>query len=250
LMEGCKVERIIARSGRITGLATSEGELAADAIVLAAGLWSRRLLLPLGIALAQWPCEHFYVIAETHPRLSRDTPSFVVPEDLLYGREEVGAMMLGAFDEKARTIEEENLPEPFAFTLLDPLWDKFAPYFETATEIFPFLAEAPIRRFVNGPESFTPDGVPLIGAIDSIEGLYVATGMNSGGVTQSAAAGCRIADLLAGVPPRFDLTSVAPGRFGPRAADANWLRAAASDAVSHGYRHSNLAQAEAPAGSI
>ena len=57
------------------------------------------------IHLAQWACEHFYVIADVTPRLPRETPSFVAPEDLLYGREEVGGMMVGAFDEDAKTID-------------------------------------------------------------------------------------------------------------------------------------------------
>ena len=69
----------------------------------------------------------------------------------LYGREEVGGMMVGAFDEDAKTIDAGSLPEPFAFTLFPPAWDKIAPYFEKAVAIFPCLETAPIRRFVNGP---------------------------------------------------------------------------------------------------
>ena len=169
-----------------------------------AGCWR-----PSDIHLAQWACEHFYVIADVTPRLPRETPSFVAPEDLLYGREEVGGMMVGAFDEDAKTIDAASLPEPFAFTLLPPAWDKIAPYFEKAIAIFPSLETAPIRRFVNGPESFTPDDAPLIGPIPGIGGLHVCTAMNSGGVTYSAAAGHMVADLLAEATPRFDAAAFA-----------------------------------------
>ena len=110
-------------------------------VVVAAGLWSRALLRPIGIYLPQWHCEHFYIIAEVVPRLGRETPSFVVPEDLLYGREEVGGMMVGFFDENAKIIEDGALPEPFTFTLLPPDWDKIAPYFEQAAKIFPALSK-------------------------------------------------------------------------------------------------------------
>ena len=126
-------------------------------------------------------------------------------------------MMVGFFDENAKIIEDGALPEPFAFTLLPPDWDKIAPYYERAARIFPVLESAPIRRFVNGPESFTPDDLPLIGPVNGFDGLYLCTAMNSGGVTYSAGAGLIVADLIAGREPRFRCAPFAPGRFGDKA---------------------------------
>src|SRR5689334_9892768 len=175
------------------------------------------MLHPLGIALAQWPCEHFYVIAEVAPRLPGDTPSFVAPHELVYGREEVGRFLVGFFDENAKTLDPASLPNPFSFTLLPPDWDKIAPYFAAATRLFPQLETAPIRNFINGPESFTPDGFPLIGRVADIDGLIVATAMNSSGVTLSAMTGRLVADLVAGAPPRFEAGLYDPSRFADRA---------------------------------
>ena len=239
IVEQCTAEEILTRNGRVAGIGTSAGEMAADVVIVAAGLWSRGLLAKLGIPLAQWHCEHFYMIAEVTPRLPRETPSFVVPEDLLYGREEVGGMMVGCFDENAKIIEDGALPEPFSFTLLPPDWDKVAPYVERAVEIFPVLETAPIRRFVNGPESFTPDDLPLIGPVAGIDGLLLCTAMNSGGVTYSAGAGHIIADLVAGAEPRFPAANFEPGRFGDKAHDIAWLKAEVSAVVSRGYRQTN-----------
>jgi glycine/D-amino acid oxidase-like deaminating enzyme len=194
----------------------------------------------VGVHLAQWASEHFYVIAEMNPRLPRDAISFVCPEDLFYGREEVGGMLVGFFDENAKTIDAGALPEPFSFTLLPPDWDKIAPYFEKAAAIFPSLSTAPIRRFVNGPESFTPDDVPLIGPAAGIEGLYICTALNSAGVTWSAAAGHMVADFVAGVAPHFQPELFRPERFGDKAKDVAWLRRAISDVVGHGYQQVNL----------
>src|SRR5262249_23482117 len=126
------------------------------------------------------------------------------------------------------------------FTLLPPDWDKIAPYFEKAAAVFPVLADAPIRRFVNGPESFTPDDVPLIGPAPGIAGLHICTAMNSGGVTWSAAAGSMVADLIAGTTPRFDPAPFAPERFGDKARDVAWLKQAVSDVVGRGYQQVNL----------
>jgi 4-methylaminobutanoate oxidase (formaldehyde-forming) len=240
ILENCDALGLSLRGGRVCAVETSSGPVEADEVVIAAGLWSRGLLLPLGVHLAQWACQHFYVIADVTPRLPRETPSFVAPEDLFYGREEVGGMMVGAFDENAKTLEAADLPEPFAFTLLAPDWDKIAPYYAKAARVFPALETAPIRRFVNGPESFSPDDLPLIGPLPGIDGLYVCTAMNSGGVTYSAAAGHVIADFIAGAGPRFDADAFAPDRFGTKAEDSAWLRAQISDVVSRGYRQTNL----------
>ena len=239
IRENIAVSGLSVTGGRVAGLETNEGRVSADTVVLAAGLWSRSLLEPLGIALAQWACEHFYVIADVSPRLTRETPSFVAPDELLYGREEVGRLMVGCFDEHAKTLDAASLPDPFSFTLLPPAWDKIAPYFERATRLFPALATAPIRHFVNGPESFTPDGLPLIGRVGGIDGLFVATAMNSTGVTWSAMTGAVIADLVAGRTPRFDARPYDPSRFGDRGRDRDWLKTQVSAVVSLGYRNQN-----------
>jgi glycine/D-amino acid oxidase-like deaminating enzyme len=102
ILENCRATGLTVRGGRVRGVETPAGPIEADDVVVAAGLWSRGLLAAVDVRLAQWACEHLYVIAEVTPRLPRETPSFVVPEDLLYGREEVGGMMVGAFDEDAK----------------------------------------------------------------------------------------------------------------------------------------------------
>ncbi|MFQ5761285.1 MAG: NAD(P)/FAD-dependent oxidoreductase, partial [Acidiferrobacterales bacterium] len=158
-------------------------------------------------------------------------------------REEVGGMLLGCFDECAKLIDTTELPEPFTFTLLNPDWNKFAPYYQAAIEIFPALENAPIKNFTNGPESFTPDGNPLIGPLPGFAGLFVCTGMNSHGVTLSAAAGDIVADMVLGTAPRFAHARYAPDRFGDNAADESWLRARVADAPSGYYRQANVSKA-------
>ncbi|MER9676927.1 FAD-dependent oxidoreductase [Mesorhizobium sp. M0208] len=223
IVENCRATGLEIRSGRIVGVSTSTGPIAADAVVVAGGLWSRLLLASSGIALPQWSVEHFYVIADVTPRLAASTPSILMSERRMYGREEAGGMLVGFFDENAKTIDAATLPDPFAFTLFNPDWDKLAPYFESAMEIFPVLADAPIRRFINGPESFTPDGSPLIGPWPDVERLFICTAMHSEGVTWSAMAGRLTAELVTEAKPSFDTSHCAPARFGSKAADTAWL---------------------------
>jgi len=82
--------------------------------------------------------------------------------------------------------------------------------------------------------------MPLIGPVSSIDGLYVCTAMNSGGVTYSAAAGHMIADFISEADPRFDTSAFVPERFGDRAKDLAWLQREISAVVSRGYQQTNL----------
>ena len=239
ILEGRAVTGFEVGGGRLAAVRTSEGPVAADVAVVCGGLWSRRLLEPLGISLGQWGCEHFYAIARTEHRLPRETPSFISGDDSIYGREEVGGLLFGAFDEDALTLDGGAPPDDFSFSLLPENWEKFGPYAERAAELFPCLKTAPITRFVNGPETFTPDGLPLIGPIAGIEGLHVASAFNSGGVNQAGLAGQIVADLVTGAPPRFDAAPFDPGRFGDRPRDEAWLRGVVSGSPSAHYRSLN-----------
>lgn len=240
IREGVTIGGIEVSGGKVTGLAINGAPMPFDDVVVAAGHWSRELLAAAGQPLAQRGCEHLYLIARPEPGLPRDVPSYVCPEDLIYGREETGGFLIGCFDRDAAVIEDGALPEPFTFALLEPAWDKIAPYYEKACELFPALTEAEIPNFINGPEAFTPDGLPLIGPLADVEGLFVATGMNSYGVTLAAAAGRIVADMLQGQTPTFDAGIYDPGRFGDKVRDEAWLREMASGAPSLGYAKSNL----------
>src|SRR5262249_9181041 len=79
ISETCKATGLAVGNGRVRGVETTSGRLEADAVIVAAGLWSRDLLAAVDVPIAQWACEHFYVIAEVTPHLPRETPSFVCP---------------------------------------------------------------------------------------------------------------------------------------------------------------------------
>jgi len=234
--EQTRVCELSVKSGCINGVVTGDGEtLAFDDVVVCAGLWSADLLSKLDIVLAQGGCEHMYIIMDMPERLPPNTPAFLSSADLIYGREEVGGILLGCFDADANVIDVGSLPDPFSFTLLNDNWDKFAPYFEAAAEFFPAFNDAPVRSFINGPEAFTPDGNPFIGAANGIEGLWLCTGMNSHGLTIAGATGHIIADLLAGAEPPFSTDTYATDRFGEMARNPEWLKQKISDSPSGNY---------------
>ena len=79
IIESCDVEEVLVEGGAAVGVQTRQGLIEADTVVICTGLWSRRLLEACDVHLGHGACEHFYVIAEPQPALTRDTPSFICP---------------------------------------------------------------------------------------------------------------------------------------------------------------------------
>jgi glycine/D-amino acid oxidase-like deaminating enzyme len=93
------------------------------------------------------------------------------------------------------------------------------------TRAFPALGGAPVLKGCAGLPTFTPDGQYLIGAVPSIEGLYVAAGCNAIGIAGSLLIGEWIAELVTEGKNRDDLDSQSLTRFGPRYGDRRRLEA-------------------------
>jgi 4-methylaminobutanoate oxidase (formaldehyde-forming) len=68
---------------------------------------------------------------------------------------------------------------------------------------------------VAGLSTYTPDGLPLLGQVLGAPGLLVASGCCGAGIATSGGVGLALAGLAAGRPSPIDLSSFAPGRFGP-----------------------------------
>ena len=160
----CEVLGIRMRDGRVQGVETRGGVIHCETVVVAAGLWSAQVLRNSGVGLPLYALEHQYII--TNPQgMDRNLPLFISYDDQLYGREEVGGLMIGSLDDHAIPLSLAELPQNFSFALLSERWDQFERYLQTAMRRFPVLRTATIKMLLNGPESFTPDGQMLLGPV-------------------------------------------------------------------------------------
>lgn len=230
--EGITVTRALTVNGRVTGVATDHGEIACDVVVNCAGLWARALGLRNDVAVPAYPVEHFYLLTETLDGVTSEMPTFRDPDGLIYGREEVGGLLVGCFDRDAVPVRPEDLPEPFHFALLNENWDQFAPYLEEAVHRIPALETAGIRSLVNGPEAFTPDAEPLLDKAPDLENYFVLAGLSSAGVTRSAGMGRALAHWIVDGDPGSDISSFALSRFRPEHNETAFLREAVRAAPS------------------
>lgn len=214
VIEDVRVDRIVTDGRAITGVETGLGTVRTTTVVLAAGLWSTALARTCGVRLPLVALHHFYIL--TRPcGVAPDLPLYLSYDERIWGREDVGGLIIGVFDSNAVPIEADQLPANFVFSLLPETWDQIGPNMPVVTRRFPLLDTTPIRTLVNGPESFTPDGEMLLGAVPGVGGLHVCTGMNSNGIALAAGAGRATAERLVHGRASFDVTALDVRRFMP-----------------------------------
>ena len=146
---------------RVTGVRTESGVVEAEVVVNCGGQWAKALAEPLGVTVPLHSAEHFYVVTDGIDGVHPDLPLLRDPDGWTYFKEEVGGLVVGGFEPEAKPWRSpDDLPHPFEFQLLEEDWEHFSVLMDEAVRRVPALAETGIRKFYNGPESFTP-GQPV-----------------------------------------------------------------------------------------
>lgn len=207
VLEGVAVTGITTnrRGDRVTGVRTEEGDVESEAVVLAAGVWSRQLGDAIGVCVPLQAAEHYYLITEPFG-VSPDLPVLEDPSTYGYYREETGGLLVGLFEPDAQAWHPEGVPEDFAFGEIEPDWERVSPFVDAAMARVPALEKVGVRKFFCGPESFTSDVHPLLGETPELGGLYTATGLNSLGILLGGGVGAVMADWIVNGRPPMDVT--------------------------------------------
>ena len=97
------------------------------------------------------------------------------------------------------------------------------------------MQTAGIKEFINGPESFTPDGNFILGEAPEVRGVFVGAGFNAFGIAPGGGAGMVLAEWVAKGEPPYDLWPVDIRRFGRNHLDTNWVRTRTLEAYAKHY---------------
>lgn len=202
-----RVTGFLAAGGRVEGVATDRGEIAAPVVVAATGPWSRPLFAGVGFDLPVEGEYHEVAILKNPPGLIEPAPACIDGITTTYFRSEVGGLTLvGDFFGKRGAD-----PDAFAQSASP---DSLAGLVERTVRRVPALADAGIWRAVTGVYDVSPDFRPLIGEIPGTAGLYVAAGFSGMGFKISPAVGLVVSELLLdGYASSIDISSFAPERF-------------------------------------
>ena len=223
--ESTPVSDFVMNGTRVTGVVTPQGTIMAEQVVLATGMWSRQLGAKIGVRVPLQAAEHYYLLTEAIAGMHPDLPVVEDPATYTYVREEGGGMLFGLFEPEGAAWNLNGIPQDASFSVLPPDWDRMTPFLEAAFERYPVMKTAGIKTFFCGPESFTPDGSYLLGEAPEVDGLYLATGLNSLGILSAGGIGHIMAEVLTTGTSTQDITGLDIARTRPHHATKAFLGA-------------------------
>ncbi len=195
---------------------TEKGTVHAEHVVNAGGLWAREVGRMVGLELPILAMEHQYIISEDIPELvnaDKEMLHVVDFEGEIYMRQERGGILLGTYERAGVPWSERETPWTFGHELLANDLDRIAPSLEVGFAHYPVLEKAGIRKVINGPFTFAPDGNPLIGPIRGLKNFWVACGVMAG-FSQGGGVGLALANWMVEGDPGFDIWAMDVARFG------------------------------------
>jgi dimethylglycine dehydrogenase len=199
---------------------TDRGDIHTEHIVNAGGLWAREVGRMIGVELPVLGMEHMYLVTEDMPevaehlaRTGREMPMALDFEGEIYLRQEQGGMLLGTYEQACVPWSPLDAPWTFDMELLPPDLDRIAPSLEVAFKHYPAMGTAGIKRIINGPFTFAPDGNPLVGPLRGIRNCWVACAVMAG-LSQGGGVGLALATWMTEGDPGLDIWAMDVARYG------------------------------------
>jgi glycine cleavage system aminomethyltransferase T/glycine/D-amino acid oxidase-like deaminating enzyme len=207
IVEGVAVTGIRQSRGRVIGVTTTAGDIAAEYVVNCAGMWARQLGEAAGVTIANQAAEHYYIVTEAIPGLPKSLPVLEDPSCYGYYRNEGAGLLVGLFEPEAAPWNVGRIPDDFSFGEIQADMDRMAPFIEKAMSRVPVTLETGIKSLFCGPESFTPDLAPIIGEAPELRNYFVAAGLNSIGILTGGGVGRLLAHWIVTGTPDMDVTA-------------------------------------------
>jgi 4-methylaminobutanoate oxidase (formaldehyde-forming) len=213
LLQGVRVTSIRKRGRHVTTVVTDQGEIEAECVIDAAGMWGREIAAMVGTRVPACAVEHQYFVTEKTDRIPDNLPSLRDPDGNFYVKPEPGALAVGGWESNTLPWGANGIRADFGPELLQPDYDRFAPLSEAASARIPVLNEVGIRQMINGPIPITADGEPVIGLSPELDNFYLCCGFTSG-IAASGGAGWVMANWIVDGDPGMDLWPFDVRRFG------------------------------------
>jgi sarcosine dehydrogenase len=234
-VEGVRVTGFDIVDGRVVAVSTNHGTIKCDRVVNCGGMWARQIGAMAGVNVPLQPVKHQYVITEKLEGLSSDAATIRDPDRRTYFKEEVGGLVFGGYEPNPISWTQEDVPDTFEFQLFEDDWDHFEQHMSQALARIPALEKTGIKKMINGPESFTPDGNFILGAAPELKNFYVGAGFNAFGIAAGGGAGWVLADWVMRGEAPTDLWTVDIRRFSAMHKDRAWVNERTLEAYGKHY---------------
>jgi sarcosine oxidase subunit beta len=203
LVEGVAVTALARSNGRVTGVITSAGAIAAPVVVNAAGPAAARVGRLAGLELPVHPRRRHIFFTEPFPEIPGPVPLTSDVTSGFYFRKEMEQVLLSPGD-------VEDIGEDFNVPMD---WGKVEEAVQKAIHRLPIIEHARIAGGWAGLRPLTPDDHAIIGWAPGAEGFFLAVGFGGHGFQHSPATGRYVAEWLVDGTPSLDLSLFDPGRF-------------------------------------
>ena len=237
IIENTLVKKILTKNNKIAGVETNNGKIECEYVVLASGMWSRQIAAEINVSVPLYPVEHFYILTEPIENLNKALPVLRDYNHCLYIKEDAGKFLVGIFEPNAKPAftKTKKVPNDFSFAELPEDFDHFEPYLMHAIKRIPNLETVGIRKFFNGPESFTPDSNYLLGETPEVKNFFVCCGFNSIGIVSAGGAGKVTAEWMMNGEVNEDLFSLDITRFEKFHSETSFIVDRAAESLGNQY---------------
>jgi glycine cleavage system aminomethyltransferase T/glycine/D-amino acid oxidase-like deaminating enzyme len=208
--------------GRITGVRTTRGDIAADIVVVCGGIWSRKVAAMAGATIPLVPAVHQMVDIGPVPEFEAlDNPlAYPVVRDMdarMYARQSGADLEIGSYAHEVILVQPGDIPSneeaKLTPTELPFTPEHFDPYVETVLELYPTIVgneQVGIKHAINGLMSFTPDGMSLVGETPEVRGLWTCSAI---WIKEAPSIVRMLAEWMTDGKPVMDPASVNIARF-------------------------------------
>ena len=217
-----RVVELTPRNDGAWTVVTDKGTIIAEHVINAAGLWAREVGRMAGIDLPVLAMEHMYIVTEPIPELAAHGREILPTTDYsgeIYLRQEGGGVLMGTYEQDCRVWAPDTTPWDFNMQLLPDDMDRLAPHLEIGFRHFPAVGRSGIKKVVNGPFTFAPDGNPLVGPVRGLRNYWAACGVMAG-FAQGGGVGLALSRWMADGDPGSDIFAMDVARFGTFATPA------------------------------
>jgi dimethylglycine dehydrogenase len=211
-----KVAALKQRADGSWDVTTDKGMIHAEHVVNAGGLWAREVGRMVGLDLPVLAMEHHYIVTEAVAELEGLEREIINTSDFtgeIYLRQEGKGVLLGTYEQDCRPWSPHTTPDDFHNQLLPDAVDRISPELERGFAHFPALSKVGIKKVVNGPFTFSPDGNPLVGPVKGLKNYWVACAVMAG-FSQGGGVGLVLSRWMTEGDPGQDVLAMDVARYG------------------------------------
>src|SRR5690349_10452433 len=231
-----RVTGIDVRDGRVAGVRTDRGDVEAEVVVDAGGMYAAEIARMAGVRVPVIPMSHQYLVTQPfRERGSERLPTLRDPDLLVYYREDGEGLIMGGYERQSEASFMpqgadgfDEIPGDFNGRLLEDDVDRFEEIIHNSQRRVPAMSEIKVTRLINGPEAFTPDNEFCLGETE-VGGLFVAAGFCAHGLAGAGGIGKVMAEWITAGEPQEDLWAMDIRRFGAQYRSPSYTLARAKE---------------------